>query len=647
MGLFDDLSMPRAKLRVPRRGLQLSRPVFTKPDNWRPHDDLPELTGIVALDTENKDPGLSSGYGTSWPHGIGFVCGIAISWSGGDFYLSFGHSEGNIDKARVIRWLKAQAAKPDVTFVYANCQYDLGWLWREGITPLNLPHDVQGMAAILDEFKFSYSLDSLGREYLGTGKSDDAFSAACAAGGLYDPKSNMDLVPGWIAEAYGIQDGRMTRLLYEHFLPLLEAEDLIPVYTLERECYLVGFDMKRNGVRVDTDEAERQITRFEGLRDAKLELVRQATGVSCSSTDNVSLARALRIENPNLDLPQTNQGRDSIRKEIMEGLKSPVADAINAARRYDKACNTFLQGYILDCSVRGRINADFNPLRRSGTDDNTESMRGTGSGRWSCTDPNLQNLPTRDKEIGPAVRACFLPEEGQDWAKLDYNSQEARIAVSLAERAKLRGAKEMAERYRAHPRTDLHKETADLMNVTRQEAKTINFAILYGAGGAEICRRLGLPTAHKRLLNGDVIEVAGPQGDTLLRRHSQNIPFIKAFQKATKEAADKRGWIRTLGGRRVRFQKRGDEYNRTYKACNGAVQGGAADQCKIAVVHMRREGILPLIIVHDDTNTSVDQGGAGEVMVQRIKDIMESAVRLTVPVLADVKTGANWAEVSG
>lgn len=603
---------------------------------------------MVALDTETKDPGITARFGSSWPHaGTGYVCGVSISWTGGSFYLPLRHAAGNIDEARVLNWLRAQAAKPDVTFVYANCQYDLGWLWRNNVVPVNLPHDVQGMAALLDEFKMSYSLDGLGREYLGEGKSDEEFKLACRASGLNDPMSNMDLVPAWLAEPYAVQDASLTLRLFNELMPKINADGLDGVYKLERECYLVGLDMKRQGVRVDSRKAALLIEDYERKRDGNLLLVRDATGVLSTATDNAALARALKVENPSLDLPQTAQGRDSIRKEIIEGLRSPVADAINSARRYEKAINTFLTGYIIEGSVNGRIHADFNPLRRSGTDDNTESMRGTGSGRWSCTDPNLQNLPTRDKEIGPAVRSCFLPEEGDNWAKLDYNSQEARIAVSLAEQAGLAGAAQMAERYRTNPRTDLHQQTADLMGVSRQEAKTINFAILYGAGGAEICRRLGLPTAHKRLDSGSVIEVAGPEGDALLRRHAQNIPFIRAFQKSTKAAADRRGWIKTLTGRRVRFQRRGDEYMRTYKACNGAVQGGAADQTKLAVVAMRREGILPLIIVHDDTNTSIPQGHEGTVLANRIQEIMESAVSLTVPVLADVKVGADWAAVSG
>jgi DNA polymerase I-like protein with 3'-5' exonuclease and polymerase domains len=649
MGLFDGLGVSHSPARA--RNRQLSRPIFSRPAGWNPTEDLPELHGYVALDTENKDLGLAAGRGSCWPHrDQGFNCGFAISWEQGDFYLPVAHSEGNVDPARVRRWLTAQARKPDVTFVYANCQHDLGWLWREGIEPVNHPVDVQGMAALLDEFKFSYSLDSLGREYLGRGKSDEEFMAACAAGGLVDPKSNMDLVPAWIAEAYGVGDSRLTLDLFHDLAPKLTAENLDEVHALERECYLVGFDMKRIGVRADTAKAERWMTHFERLRDQKLREVYDATGVHCTATDNAALARALRVENPVLDLPKTREGRDSVRKDVLVGLSSPVADAINAARRYDKAISTFFRGYILESTVNGRIHADFNPLRRSETDDNAGygGMKGTTSGRWSCTDPNLQNVPTRDSEIGPAVRECVLPEEGEDWGKLDFNSQEARIAVHLAELANLRGAREMGDRYRANPRTDLHRETAQLMGIDRQEAKTINFAILYGAGKAEIARRLGLPTAHIRLDNGDVVETAGPEAARLIRLHGQNIPFIRAFQTEVKKWADRRGWIKTLGGRRVRFQRNGDgTYKRTYKACNGAVQGGAADQMKRAQVRMRREGYIPSIVIHDDANKSIPRGEAGARMVGRLKEIMESAVVLTVPVLADVKIGANWAEVRG
>lgn len=647
MGLFDDV-LPVGRAYVPRRSQQLSRPVFSRPTGWQPHSELPELSGFVALDSENKDPGLSQGYGSSWPHrGVGFTCGWAVSWDGGDFYLPTRHSEGNIDPDRVKNWLVAQARKPDVTFLYANCQYDLGWLWRDGVEPVNHPIDVQGMAAVLDEFKMSYGLDSLGREFLGEGKNDAEFRAACAAGGLNDPMSNMDLVPGWLAEPYGVRDASLTKRLFHALQPKIEAEDLSEIWGLERECYLVGFDMKRNGVRVNTDKAVINMERLERARDAKLQAIFEATGIRTSATDNVSIARALRVENPNLDLPQTSQGRDSIRKEVMESLHSPVADLINAARHYDKIISTFFKGYILEGSVRGRIHADFNPLRRSDPDDTYSGMKGAGSGRWSSSDPNLTNIPNRDGETGPAVRECFEAEEGEQWGKLDYAAQEPRIGVHVAEKARIQGAREMADLYRRNPMFDMHGEVATAMNIKRGPAKTINLGIWYGAGGAEVCRRLGLPTQWKRRRDGTMYEAAGPEGEALLRQHFARFPFIKGLQEVTKKAAEARGYVWTLGKRKCRFEKVGDEYKRAYKACNSVIQGSAADQMKKAQVIMRREGIVPLVVVHDECDVSIPQGEAGDAMIARLKDIMESAIPLSIPVVADVKIGENWAAVRG
>lgn len=647
MGLFDGLlDQPRA--RSGRASLQLFKPTFTKPEGWDANNiSLPELSGIVALDAETLDPGLAMGRGSSWPHrGQGRVCGWAVSSEQGDFYLPIDHADGNMDRQRAHAWLLSQLRKPDVTAVFANCQYDMGWMWREGLALSNPPIDVQGMAALLDEFKFNYGLDALAREYLGERKGDEEFLAACRIAGLNDPKSRMDLVPAWVAAPYGMKDAALTRALYHKLKPMMDEQGLNGVHDLERDCYIVGYEMKKRGVRVDLDKAEQNVARFRKLRDEQMEFIRRETGVACSATDLRSLAQALKVENPDLDLPKTARGDDSMRKDFLATLKSPVADAINKARKYDKACGTFFESYILEGSVNGRIHCDFNPLKRSDPDGGDNAV-GTTSGRWSATDPNLQNVPTRDEEIGPVVRECFLPEEDEDWGKLDYSAQEPRLGVHFAELLNLRGAREMGDRFRKDPKTDLHAETAALMNVKRTPAKTINLAIWYGAGGAEIARRLGLPTAHKKLRNGDVIEVAGPEAERLIATHMANLPFIKGMQKAAKEAADRRGWVRTLLGRRVRFQRMGDEYARTYKACNSVIQGSAADQMKAALRVMLRRGIIPLIIVHDDANVSIPRGEAGAKFINEIKGIMESAVSLTIPVLADVKIGANWAKVSG
>jgi DNA polymerase I-like protein with 3'-5' exonuclease and polymerase domains len=455
----------------------------------------------------------------------------------------------------------------------------------------------------------------------------------------------MKRLPGWLVEPYAIRDAQLTLRLYRHYAKLITAEGLDRVFELERECALVAVDMKERGVRIDMDRAAREMAAMEVKRDAALRRIYDATGVRATATDDRALVRALKIEDPSLSFPTTATGKESIRKEVLESVKTPVGDAIRDARRYDKTIGTFFMGYIFGGAVKGRIHADFHPLRR---ESESGGMGGTISGRFSSSDPNLQNLPARDPEIGPLIRGCFLPEEGEDWGTFDYSSQEPRIATHFAAAVKLPGAMEMVERFRANPRTDLHQETAVRMNIKRGDAKTINLAILYGAGGKTICQRLGLPTEWKiHRTSGRRYEAAGPEGARLIRQHEQSMPFMRKLQEKAQEMAEKRGWVSTILGRRCHFEKRGDEYMWAYAALNRVVQGSAADQGKRGLVLLRRAGIPILFPVHDSSEMSLPRGAEGRQRVARITEIMEGAIEFLVPSVVDVKVAADWGGTKG
>lgn len=665
MSLWDWAEDPLPKVYGRKR--QLTRPEFVRPDNWSPVESLPELSGVVALDLETKDRGLAEGKGTSWyrPDG-GFICGIGIgSERTGDFYLPIRHLDGNIDPDRVMRWLKAQARKPDVTFLYANAPYDLGWLKREGIEPINLPHDIQIQAALRDEHRYEYGLDALSREFLGEGKNDDELKEACRLGGLRDPMSNMDMVPGWLAEQYGLRDIRLTRELFPLFQQQIEKEELQGIYELERECALVAVDMKEIGVKLDNNRIAQTRAAFDRKRAEYIRLVRDQTGVNVSLSDPKSIIKALRAENPNLQLPKTAQGKDSIAADALDELPpSPVVSALQWGRKYDRAIGTFIDAYLIGHQHNGRIHADFNPMPRS--DD--RSRGGTTSGRFSSNNPNLQNIPVRVPEIGLPIRSCFVPDDGL-WAKLDYASQEPRLTIHYAALLELKGAWKMVERFRRDPLTDLHMETALLMfghtretwemldkaerKSIRARAKIINLAIAYGAGGANIAGQLGLPSESKMIIGrngGEVrIRVAGREAQALLNKHMRAVPFLRELQQIAKERAEQQGFIRTILGRNVHFRQTysmagGSEYLRTYKALNALIQGSAADQMKLALVLLRRAGIRVQLTVHDEADMSVPRGA--DAFIAQIKGIMEEAVTLLLPVIAEVKTGAHWGETS-
>lgn len=621
-------------------------PPLSSPANWAPFDlaNAPRLSGVVALDLETLDPGIGYRAGSSWAiRDEGYVCGASVAWADGAIYLPIAHAAGNLEAAPVLRYLAALARDPAITLVMANSSYDTGWLGRYDVVPANAPLDVQGMATLLDEHRTSYSLDALARDYLGEAKAGAQLEQAALAIGIESPMSNMHRLPSWIVEPYAINDAVLTRRLYELFQPKIVEEGLERVLELERESSMVAVDMRRRGVRVDMDRAARIKREFILRRDAAIAAIREATGVAVSPWDNDAIIRALKIENPELVLEKTEKsGREGLRKSFVESLGTPVAKHASEMRRLSKAVDTFFDGYIEGHAVDGRIHAEFHPLRRT---DDSGSGFGTISGRFSSASPNLQNIPARDPEINEAVRGCFIPEEGCDWVKLDYASQEPRLTVHFATLAKRTGAAEMAARFRDDPQTDLHGETAALMGVPRNTAKTINLGLAYGMGPAKLCRTLGLPTRTIEMY-GRNVEVAGEEGELLLAKHSAAAPYLRALYDAAKGQAERRGYITTLSGRRARFplDSRGAR-QWTHAAVNRLIQGSAADQMKMALVALRAEGFPVAITVHDEADLSLSKGDAGRLALVRIKEIMENVVKLVVPVIAESSAGPNWAEV--
>lgn len=643
------------------------------PEGFVPFDAYPELSGVCALDFETDDPGLQNKRGSSWATpGEGFVCGFSIASSQGSFYVGLQHSGGNSDPDKAWRWLAAQAAKPDVTFCYANAIYDLGWMLRHGIDPMNAPIDVQGQAALLDENRQSYSLDNLARDFLGQTKGTDDLRRRAADMGIPNPMANMKRLPTWVVGPYGELDAVHTLALHNHFAPKLQAEGLDKVFALERECLLVARDMKWRGVRVDVEKAAINKQKFIAIQSNAIKTIKDLTGVNVTAWDNVSIARALHVENPKLELEKTSTGKESIRQGVIELLNTPVSNAVIEMRKYDKAITTFF-GYIENYTTpRGRIHSDFHPLRRTRDEAEGGGNAGAGPGRWSCTGPNLLAIPRRNPAIGKPLRECFLPEEGEEWLKLDYSSQEPRLATHFAYHARgvrdrhgnwhppkehqrgeaLPGAAEMVAKYLANPTMSFHKEVGAAMGLGTtgplyDAIKINNLALIYGMSGKTFCLNNGYPTKWIKSWNDRDIEVAGEEGQALIDKHTAAVPWGKPLARIAMETAETRGYIKTILGRRIRFTRR-DANGRlmfTSRALNNAVQGSAADQMKTAQVAFRKAGISVLVVVHDDGNISKPMGEAGERVLREASEIMANAIQLAVPSLAESKVGRNWGDV--
>jgi DNA polymerase I-like protein with 3'-5' exonuclease and polymerase domains len=267
----------------------------------------------------------------------------------------------------------------------------------------------------------------------------------------------------------------------------------------------------------------------------------------------------------------------------------------------------------------------------------------------SYSSPNLQQIPSRDNEISPLIRGLFLPEPGEKWGSFDYSSQEPRIVVHYASLLKMRGADKFVEAYQEDPRSDFHQLAADIVGVPRKQAKTINLGLFYGMGVNKLGEQLGLDFESAK----DLFSI-----------YHDKVPFVKELTSRVSSIADSRGVIRTLLGRRCRFDKweprafgsnkayPHDEARQvygdttllkrafTYKALNRLIQGSAADQTKKAMVDLYDAGILPMIQIHDELALSV----SSRQQALTIMDVMQGCVELSVPSVVDAELGPSWGE---
>ena len=615
--------------------------VIDKP--WNIPTEFPDLTKYkqVAVDLETCDPNIKT-FGPGWARKDGFIVGVAVA--AGDYYGYFPirHENGhNLDPKITLRWLKKQMETPHIDKIMHNATYDLGWLRAEGIEVQGRVIDTMVTGAVVDENRFSYSLDNLGRDWIDMRKNEKLLRATAKDWGV-DPKAQMYVLPPTEVGAYAEQDAIMTLKLWERLKLELEKQDLWNIWRLETSLIPTMLDMRTNGVRVDLDKADQiEIALKEKVEDLKKFIKSKSTiDIQPWASDSVRQV----FEKLDLKYPKTEEtGAPSFTKQFLANHQHEVCQAIVKLREFDKAGSTFINT-IKTHAHKGRIHAEFHQLR---SDDG-----GTVTGRFSSSNPNLQQIPARDPDIRKMIRGLFIPEEGTKWGSFDYSSQEPRLLVHFA--ASLgSGTHEMVagivEEFN-NGDVDLHQMVADFAGITRKEAKTVNLGIMYGMGKGKLANQLGVD-----------IDTASE----VLETHKSKVPFVKGLADRASKQALKHGVIRTLLGRRCHFhlwEPKTFAYNKplpleeaqktygpplrrafTYKALNKLIQGSAADQTKKAMADCYKEGLLPMLTVHDELCFSVEN----DKQAKEIKDIMENGLNdiLKVPSKVDDVLANNWGEV--
>lgn len=607
-------------------------------ESWAPPTSWPELSGTVGLDLETTELDLDT-WGPGWclPRSdAGRIIGFSVAWGAGQGYWPIGHSEGNVPSHAALGWLRDQLKKPDLTVVCHNAMYERGWLARHGIKIAGTVHDTQAAASLLNEYRRGrYNLDDTSWDYLQQRKDETAL----LAWGKAQKYRTRDIIMRHLAEApahvvgpYGQQDAVLCLNLWEHFKPLLSHQELWDIYNLELELQPVLLAMRARGVRVDSSRAEQVYADLgkliAGLQQELTQLVGKSVAV-WNAEDIAEVFDAKHLEYPMT--PKTN--KPSFRAQWLEAHPDPVAAQILQIRQLEKLQRVFIKGYVLEHQVNGRIYPEFNPLV---SDDG-----GAITGRFSSSAPNLQNLPARDEMAAELIRSLMLPEEGQQWAALDYSQQEPRMMVHFGKVMGAKGVDDIIKEYHTNRDLDIYGFLPKYTSQPRKVNKIIFLGRAYGKGGGSICRDLGLPyTTYEK--NGQTYMKAGPEGLALLDAFNNAVPFLQALDEECKRRARRRGWIRTILGRMCRFQQPGRpetlHWSRDYKALNKLIQGSSADQTKRAMILLHKEGHCILATVHDENGLSVADRGEAE----RCAEIMENCIPLHVPSKVDIALGDSW-----
>jgi len=612
-----------------------------KPEWTRP--SFPDVKRIqqVAIDLETYDPEIKN-LGGGWATNKGFVVGVAISFDGFDGYFPVKHERGggNFPEEDVKNWLK-KLFKEDPIVICHNAVYDLGWLRRWGVDcNVSKVYDTLVAAPLVDENRFSYSLDSLAKDYLGERKQGNILQDFGKEHG-FKAIENMHMVPVEYVGIYAEQDTRLTLKLWEVLRLEIQKQGLTDVFNLETDLLRLLLEMRWKGVRIDLDKAEKTKKFFKSEEEKIYHNIKKETGIDIGASDIYAASSLQKIFDKlgeKYELTEINK-QAKISNTLMRESENPLIRSISVAREYNKAHTTFIDS-IIKHQVDGRIHAEINQLKGE--------IGGTVSGRLSMNNPNLQQVPARNEAIGPKIRSLFIPEEGEKWASLDYSQQEPRLLVHYAKKHDLEGADTMINFFREGK--DFHQVTAEMAGISRKEAKTIGLGLMYGMGIAKLA---------------DSLDISPEEAKVLKTKYNDNVSFLNNIIIRATRYTEQYGHINTLLGRKCRFDlwENKDFYDKrmmskenalktwgwneikragTYRALNRLIQGSAADQTKKAMVDLWKQvGVVPLIQIHDELNISV----ASETQAKDIKEIMESAVELHVPVKCDVEIGDNWGDI--
>ena len=389
------------------------KPIFKPQTEWLPPQEFPDLSNHdeIAIDLETKDPDLKT-MGSGSVVGRSKIVGIAVAVQGWSGYYPIAHEGGgNMDSRMVLKWFQ-DVLNTDATKIFHNAMYDVCFIKAAGLKINGTIVDTMIAGSLVDENRFRYDLGSMGRDYVGIGKNETVLKETADLWGI-DAKSEMYKLPAMYVGEYAEQDAQLTFKLWQEMKKQMLSEDVEDIFKLETELFPCLVDMRFLGVRVDVEAANQLKQTLLAEEKECLQKVKKETSVDIQIWAARSIAQV--FEKLRLPFDRTEKTNSpSFTKNFLQNHPHPVVQNIARAREINKAHTTFIDT-IIKHEHKGRIHAEINQLR--------SDSGGTVTGRFSYSNPNLQQIPARNKELGPRIRSLFIPEEGCKWGVLTIHNK--------------------------------------------------------------------------------------------------------------------------------------------------------------------------------------------------------------------------------
>ncbi|MGB9870334.1 MAG: DNA polymerase I [Anaerolineae bacterium] len=561
------------------------------------------------------------------------LVGLAFTDREGEgWYIPVGHRRGRqLPLAQVLEAVRPMLEDPRIPKQAHHAKYDMTVLARHGVRVRGLAFDTMIAEWLCDPASHNLGLKSLA--FIRLGVEMTSIQDLIGSGRKQVTMAEVEIED---AAAYAAADVDITHRLVRVLEPELRQKGHWDLF-VEMELPLVEvlMEMEMTGVALDVDFLKGMSAEL-GARLAELEeRIQGMVGIPFNINSGPQLAEALFgvLRLPTKGVPRTSTGRYSLTAEVLESLRGahPIVDLILEHRELSKLKSTYVDALpALVNPATGRLHTSYH-------------QTGTVTGRISSSDPNLQNIPIRSP-LGRQVRRAFVARPG--WALLgaDYSQIELRVLAHVSGDPGLTAAFQRGE--------DIHASTAaaildiPIHQVTAEQrrlAKSVNFGLIYGMSPLGLARQTGLTLA---------------EAENFISQYFGRFPKVREYLERTLAQAKNQGYVETILGRRRYFpvlQSASPAQEQARRraereAVNAPIQGSAADIIKLAMLHLHRalheRGLSARMIlqVHDELVLEVPQEEL-PVVTPLVREMMESAYSLRVPLKVDLGVGTNWGEM--